>query len=246
MAEKRPLIVNVGTALVVGAIGVVLAFVAFSDDRSERAGVFSAWMSGSSPADTGPPDVGTSGAEATAQLALPDPSLARERRWERSRDAGPPPDGFSTNMIQHEQMFHRMFRRQMGDAIELCLDEMRRRGESFDGRLRFHVTAQPKAGFRLGYGLNGIRVASDGGPTDAGAARELPSDVYQCMWDTIEAMEVTLPVTAAPLLAVDEEPQLYIDWDVQEHGPAGEVEVFDVGFPAMEATEAMPDAAGAD
>ena len=161
---------------------------------------------------------------------------------------GPPPDGFATNFVQHEKMLHRLFRRHMGDAIELCLDEMRRRGESFDGDLRFHVRAKPRAGFRLGFSLSGITASATTERPDAGH-KELPPDVYQCMWDTIEAMEVALPVTAAPLLAVTKEPELFVDWEVREAGPIGEVEVIDAGLPGTkQPSEALvgPDQGSAD
>lgn len=218
-------------SLLVGALGVAVAYFALSGGDAEDGGVFSAFTpEETATVDAGTPDTATEESAAVGGPGLPDPTLAREKYWEPSRDAGPAPDGYGTHWVHLERRLHRHFRRELGGPIELCLDEARRRGESFDGRLVFAVTGQPRRGLKMGFRLNGIRMVNGAEAPDADRG-ELPPDVYQCIWDTVEGTEVALPVTAAPLVAISQEPDLFIDWEIRDESPAGAVDVVDLGEP---------------
>jgi hypothetical protein len=226
LEEKRSK-VGILTAALVTSIGVGVAFYALTEVSEDGDSNFSAFA----PDESESLDAGVADASAPAPLAepgLPDPSLAREKHWEAPRDAGPPPDGYGTHFVHLERRLHRHFRRQLGDAIELCLNEGRQRGESFDGRLVFHLTGLPRPGLKLGFQLNGVRRVGANQSADAGGT-DLPSDILQCIWDTVEATEVSLPVQAAPLIAISQKPELFVDWEIQDQGPTGAIEAFDAG-----------------
>ncbi len=205
-------------ALIAALIGVGTAYFALTGDDDDGGGDFAAFASdvedsrdAGLDASAPPPSLG--------EPALPDPMLAREKHWERSRDFGPPPDGFGTRHVEMEKRLHRHFRDQLGDAIELCLDEGRERGETFEGQLVFHVSGLPRPRLKLGFRLNGIRVVTADAP-DAGTGTELPADVYNCIWDTVEATEVSFPLRSFPLAAITKEPELFIRWDIRDESPA--------------------------
>ena len=116
------------------------------------------------------PDAGNAAHRSTGQgsgaLPLPDPRLAETQRWERSRDLGPPPDGFATPYVQRESLFQGLFRRHLSDPIELCLDEAERVAPIENYRDLEEVVAievgldDPARLVRFGRGLPSKRIAS--------------------------------------------------------------------------------------
>ena len=174
--------------------------------------------------------------------ALPDPRLAREKLWEEKLD-GPTPPGFGSHFVQHEKALHGVFRRAMGDTIELCLDEMRRRGERYDGELTFHVTAVPRPDLKMRFRLNGIKTeaATTSGTNGATAGlAELPPDVYQCIWDSVEALEFRLPPLTIGIFSRAKQPELFVPYEVREHSPAGPIDADEMMLDAG-AAPALPE-----
>lgn len=236
--------------IAIAAVVLILAVVVVVWSRGDR-GPESGRDSTFSAATADPPADSTLDQPKQPALPLPDPRLGETKMWEPEEPTGPPPEGFSTHLVQQEKLLQDTFRRHLADAIELCVDEMRRRGQDFEGKLLFNASVKPGAGLTMGFKLNGIQVVDPGeSAPDAGHSRptpmELPADVYQCMWDTIEAMEVRMPFMAASILGASKSPEILVDYDVREQSPAGPVEIeapVDAGrtVAAPDVTVAAPD-----
>ncbi len=174
---------------------------------------------------SGPVDAGSAALPSNGNVPLPDPNLAREKLWEEKRDLGPPPDGFGTHFVQTEERFQKMFRRAFTDEIELCLDDVRRKGEVLDGRLAFKLLASPRPDFRVNFTVTSVEYRDRTDGSNVPALGSLPDDVRRCVKDSVESTDVRLSLFTAPLFAVTKQPRLYVDYEVLEESPLGPVEI---------------------